>query len=327
MCRIASTVLYVLRLRPARRRARLVAAEEVRSLLRDLAPAMPAGGPLGDRPGLLWVSVPAELEAEAEARFPRLGYATSVDLVEPMPGPPRPRSRDCVRWRGLWHRLRPVYREEQTPSALDRRRFLLASPAGGFQEIRGYRGDSSPMGRRGLPFYDARLLVNLVFAPRLGRLLDPFAGAGGIVVEAVASGWSVLACDKDPKLRLGLARQGAASCVADARLLPFLSASVQALASEPPYGEESRPWLGAALGEMARVLAPGGRLALMVARWQVEPLTAAAAGLPVRTLPEQPVDRKGTPVSVVVWERAGGSMALDGHRLDGGTASSSDWCH
>lgn len=293
--------LYVFHIRPARQRARPAAAAEIRALLRDLDAMLPSGGPLGGRP-VLWASVPASRADEAVARLPRLGYVSAADLLEP--AAPHGWRRDLVRWRGGWYRLRPVYREEEHAStALEERTFLLEVAPGTFREVRAYRGDSSPTGRRGLPYYDGRLLVNLVFSARRGRLLDPFAGAGGVVVEAVASGWQVLAGDRDRSLRRGLAASGAATCVADAAHLPFTGGSMQAIASEPPYSEETRPWLLDAMAEMVRVLEPAGRLALLVARWQADVLEAAASRWPLRPLLSEPIDRKGLPVAVLAWER------------------------
>jgi hypothetical protein len=297
--------LYVLHLRPARQRARRAAAAEVCSLLRDLGAVLAPGGPLAERPAVLWVTVPDAGADAAVARFPRLGYTNAVDVVEPAAGGARGRrASDLVRWRGGWWRLRPVYREEEHEStALEGRTFRLEVAPGRFREVRGYRGDSSPTGRRGLPYYDARLLANLVFAPGRGRLLDPFAGAAGVIVEAAAGGWRTFASDRDPALRLGLAGAGAQSCIADAAALPFADACMRALASEPPYDESTRAWLPRALAEAVRVLEPGGRLALLVAHWQSDLLAPAAAALPLRLLLREPIDRKGLPVAVLAWER------------------------
>ena len=85
------------------------------------------------------------------------------------------------------------------------------------REIRGYRDDSGPLSRRGLPTYDARMLANVAAAGEGGTLLDPFAGAGGVVIEALAHGCRVVSCDIDPALRYGLASLARSHAVADAR--------------------------------------------------------------------------------------------------------------
>ena len=50
--------LLVLHQRAARRRARAAAVAEALALLHDLGPTAPAGGPLADRGGVLWVELP-----------------------------------------------------------------------------------------------------------------------------------------------------------------------------------------------------------------------------------------------------------------------------
>jgi ubiquinone/menaquinone biosynthesis C-methylase UbiE len=113
----------------------------------------------------------------------------------------------------------------------------------------------------------------------------------------------VLSCDRDPALRHGLAATGARHCVADARRLPFATATVAAIATEPPYDRGAEGAVLAALAELARVLVTGGRLAILAAAWQAAGLRRAAAGLGLTPSLDAPLDRKGTEVVVLAWQR------------------------
>lgn len=152
---------------------------------------------------------------------------------------------------------------------------------------------------------DARLLVNLVHPGLPGEsFLDPFAGGAGLVVEALASGHRVLTSDIDPRLRFGLAATGATHCVADARRLPFGEGRIAAIATELPFDLASASLLDGAFFEMQAALRPGGRLSLMCAIWQRDPLQVAAGRLGLVAQLDTAIDRKGTPCAVLVWVKA-----------------------
>jgi hypothetical protein len=303
--------LLVLHQRAARRRARAAALAEALALLHDLGPTAPAGGPLADRGGVLWVELPERHLGVAVDRFPRLGYSTAVDLVEAAargraragggrggrdPGP-------AAGWRLVrLHTEDAAGHREQAP---DRREFLVDADDGGVRPVRGYRGDGRALGRRGLPVCDARLLVNLVAPAGPGLLVDPFAGVGGVALAAAAAGWTAVTADRDPALRHGLGRLGAGHLVADARRLPLRAASVDAVATEPPYDPSVGPLAGQALEEAARLLRPGGATAWLCAAWQAPGLRAAAAALGLAAALDTPVDRKGTPVVALAWRTPG----------------------
>jgi len=275
---------------------------EALALLHDLAPSAPAGGPLADRGGVLWVELPERHLAEAVARLPRLGYSTAVDLVEAAPagGGRRGGGRDSG-WRLVrLHTEDPGGHREQAP---DRREFLVEAGDGRVRPVRGYRGDGQALGRRGLPVCDARLLVNLVAPAGPGLLVDPFAGVGGVALAAEAAGWTAVTADRDPALRHGLGRLGAGHLVADARRLPLRAGSVAAVATEPPYDPTVGPLAAQVLAEVARLLRPGGATAWLCAAWQAPGLRAAAAGLGLRPALDTPVDRKGTPVVALAWRQ------------------------
>ncbi len=297
--------VLICHLRPARKRARALAELEALALLDCLGAQRLTGGPLSEQGGVFWLSLPEAVLAAATRLLPRLGYTEAVDLVG---GPDLGRdSGPLVRWRGRDYGLHRLYEEDRElarDAAPDRRRFLVRV-RGDLREVRGYRGDGAPLSRRGLPRYDARLLVNLAAACPGGRILDPFAGIGGIVIAAAAAGLEALSGDADPWLADGLARlSGGRHAVLDAAALPFAGGSIDAVATEPPFGAEADAAVVESLGEISRVLRPGGRCALMCSARQA-PMAACAAGRAgLALLNSAPLDRKGTACTVFLWEKS-----------------------
>jgi hypothetical protein len=292
--------MLVLRLRAARAKARAAAVAEALALLHDLEPSAPTGGPLAEQAGVAWVELPDQHLEAAAARLPRLGYTTAVDLlVAAEPGDP-----PTVRWRRRPWRLLRLHTEDAAghrERAPDRRVFLFEGWGGQVRPVRGYRGGADPLGRRGLPVGDARLLVNLVAPAGPGVLLDPFAGVGGVALEARAAGWVTVTADLDPGLRQGLRRLGDAHLVADARSLPLRAGCVAAVATEPPYDPGVGRLAEQVLVELDRLLRPAGAAAWLCAAWQAPGARATAAGLGWRAVLDCPVDRKGLEVVALAW--------------------------
>lgn len=225
-----------------------------------------------------------------------------MDVLEPVFG----RASYDVQWRGGHYRLSSIYREDPEAAreqAPDRRVFLLESPSGEVRPVQGYRGDGQALSRRGLPVYDARLLVNLTGANANTALLDPFAGIGGIVLAAKASRCRVFSLDIDPALRFGLRHFGAIHSTGDARALPYPAESIDAIATEPPYDDEAFDAVAQALVEMTRVLKRGGKLTLLCTAAQADSLRTAALHLPLKLWLDEPVDRKGLPCVLLAWEK------------------------
>ena len=211
-----------------------------------------------------------------------------------------------TRWRRAPYRLVRLHQEDAEAVrdlAPDRRVFLFETGDGQVRAVRGYRGSEDPLTHRALPVADARLLVNLVAPAGPGALLDPFAGAGGIVLEAVASGWTTLSADIDPAVRHGLADFGAAHMVADARQLPLQDESIAAVATEPPYDPAVGDLAPDALAEAQRVLRPEGRAALLCAEWQAQALRTKADALRMKTTLDAPINRKGLDVVVLAFQK------------------------
>lgn len=211
---------------------------------------------------------------------------------------------DVLQWHHHWYRRHRLFEEDpQTirEGAPDRRTFLLETAAGSVRPVTGYRGDGGNMSRRGLAVPDARLLVNLVAAEPGALFLDPFAGVGGLVIEALASGYEVVSADWDPILQHGLAHLGDRHVVADARHLPFPDETFDAIATEPPYHQEATPVVAEALQELYRVLKGGRRLAMLCAGSQAGVLRQQATSQGLQVVLDEVIDRKGLDVVVLVW--------------------------
>ncbi len=129
----------------------------------------------------------------------------------------------------------------------------------------------------------ARCLVNLARAPTGGLVLDPFCGAGAILLEAGVIGCRVVGMDVRADMVEGSSRNLTAfhvpwdgMLVGDARRLPVTA--VDCIVSDLPYGRASSARGGALhdvfsafLGDATRILPQGGFLALALPRdsaWQ-----------------------------------------------------------
>ncbi len=313
----------MLRLRAARRKARAAAIAELLAVLRGLDAYRAAGGPLSQQSGVAWVNLPDRNLRTALCRLSGLGYIEAVELVAPReesdsrnqsgskPRKPAVTKRNLARWKGHDVALVRVYEESDESlraHAPDRRAFLLECNDGVVRAIPGYRGGRGPLEHRALPVIDARLLVNLVTCEvaceaHRPRLLDPFAGAGGVIIEANSKGFATTSLDRDPALRFGLNRLAARHVVGDALSMPFAAASFDAIASEPPYHPSALEVVVASIAEIARVIRPGGRVSMLIASAQAAAVRQAAIRAELKLELEVPIDRKGTPVSCLCWLR------------------------
>ncbi len=214
--------------------------------------------------------------------------------------------KETARWKGREFALVRLYEESDETlriNAPDQRTFLLECGDGVVRAIAGYRGGRGALEHRALPVADARLLVNLVTPLRSGRLLDPFAGAGGVILEANSRGFATVSLDRDPALRFGLSGISAHHIVGDAAALPFEARTFDAVATEPPYHASALDKIIASISEVARVIRRGGRIAFLVASKQTAVVRSAGerAGLTLEL--EAAINRKGVEVTCICWRR------------------------
>lgn len=117
----------------------------------------------------------------------------------------------------------------------------------------------------------ARALVNLSRVGEGERLLDPFAGTAGFLVEAGLMGVRGIGVDVQGRIVRGaqsnLAGLDSTLIVGDAMRLPLKDGSVEAAVSDAPYGRSALIQAGSrdelltrSLAELRRVLVPGRRM-------------------------------------------------------------------
>ncbi|HEX2022560.1 MAG TPA: methyltransferase domain-containing protein [Candidatus Thermoplasmatota archaeon] len=136
----------------------------------------------------------------------------------------------------------------------------------------------------------ARALVNLAGARPGDRVADPFAGTGGLLIEAGLLGARVLGGDIDPRMVEGTRATLEGFGIADARLeardvaeLPaWTGGGLDVVVSDPPYGRSSttmqeplRALYERFLDAAHAALKPGGRLAVIFPSSELRDLAAA----------------------------------------------------
>lgn len=128
---------------------------------------------------------------------------------------------------------------------------------------------------RGLSPLDAKFILNIAQLSPGMLICDPFAGFGGIVLEANRRGLTFYASDMDASLSPGLKRASGGKCtICDAVHLPFPTALFDAVVTEPSFRRIHRQSTLDSLPEIRRVLKPDGRMVLLISEDMYDAVTA-----------------------------------------------------
>ncbi|MCE1237297.1 MAG: class I SAM-dependent methyltransferase [Hyphomicrobiales bacterium] len=161
---------------------------------------------------------------------------------------------------------------------------LAATSTGAFGSGLACGPDGRPL-RPGGPELTETLLDLARFAPG-GLVVDVGCGQGGGVAALARRGFAAIGVDRDPAA-LARARGRVAEGIfflADAGALPFSAGTIDGVLSECSLS--TLPDRRRALGEWARVLTPGGRLALSDVYSRESPRGEGGTPSPVRTRAE-----------------------------------------
>lgn len=291
--------ILIFRIKTSRLKARNLASEEVKSFLSDINNAeVVIGGPLSSEKGVIAAYLPKTFDLDLlDNEFQKLGYIEQIDLMVRS----QKESKNTIKWKGFFYTLDIIYEEDKEAvrnQAPDKRRFLLPDPNGNLRYVNGYRGDGTETGKRALPVEDCKFMLNLSKIKHGQKVLDPFAGGGGIVFAAVHAGLDVYSSDIDPKMQYGLRDFGSKHSVADIRELPFEVNFFDSVVTEVPFDTNVTENVAKGLAEMQRVIKPNGYIVLMVADHQVEKIRQKALSLGLEIYIDQALDRKGTAVHI-----------------------------
>jgi len=271
-------------------------------------------GPLGDIKGIVSFFCPRENLAPFRERLSGIGYCHKFYLLDFECGnrdkPVRLYSINPHVWKGREFSVGDFYGqdgkvyEERSPH---RREFRISDREGNVKTVFGYRGDGSELGRRSLPVEDARCMVNLSLPCRNKRMLDPFAGAGGILFEFgyIVPAGTMTSFDIDPVLKPGLEFYGSRHHVMNAADVTFPPGSFDSVVTEVPFSENATDDIVRAFAKINRCLSDDGVFVVMCGKTQSEKIRGAMSELGNRLLFGHEIDRKGTAVEIGVWRKDG----------------------
>lgn len=305
--------VIVFELRNSRDKAKQLAILEASFVLSAVDGLLVANGPLGDVRGVFSFFVPVHRLGELKALLPGIGYCDRFWLLE-FDAAKSENESDIVTandlvWKGRRFSIRGFF--VQDPGLYDdhsahNRTFKILDADGEPKVVCGYRGDGTETGRRALPVEDARCMVNLSDPRRAARLLDPFAGGGGIVHQAafIQPGLEVHSIDIDPVVAPGLRLYGAKHHVGDAGQVPLPAEWFDAIVTEVPFSPHATEHVLRALAHLQPALKADGNLVLMCAAEQAEAIDRFAGGMGLHRYVRQPVNRKGTAVEIMAWSNS-----------------------
>jgi len=150
-------------------------------------------------------------------------------------------------------------------------------------------------------------MVNLSIPRKNRRMIDPFAGAGGILFEfaRVAPGGTMTSVDIDPVLKPGLELYGSTHHVANAAEIPLPAGGFDSVITEVPFSENATGDIVRALVNINRSLSDDGVFVIMCGKNQIAEIRDAMAKMGHRPVFGQGIDRKGTEVEIGLWWRNG----------------------
>ena len=200
-----------------------------------------------------------------------------------------------------------IYAEQSSHN----REFKIIDSDNEVKHIRGYRGNGSELGKRALPVEDARCMVNLSQPWKNKKMLDPFAGAGGIIYQfkyIVLEG-IMTSIDIDPVLKPGLESYGSTHYVMSAADASFPENSFDSVITEVPFSDNAEMDIIKTLKNINPCLSENGVYIIMCKNDQTEFIRKTMEELNIFQLFGHKIDRKGIDVEIQIWHK--NSILLD----------------
>jgi tRNA G10 N-methylase Trm11 len=150
-------------------------------------------------------------------------------------------------------------------------------------------------------------MVNLSQPFRNKRMIDPFAGAGGIIYQfkyAVPDG-TMTSVDIDPVLKPGLESYGSTHYVMNCDDASFPENSFDSVISELPFSDNAETDIIKALKNIDACISKTGVYIIMCDKNQSEFIRKTTEELKIFHVFSHEIDRKGTEVEIHILHKSG----------------------
>ena len=304
--------LLVCRIRTSRKKAKRLAVFELSTVLSQVGGIFVFNGPLGDVSGLVSFFVPKTLDGELVSILKTVGYCDKyykLDFTLEKPGATNEiKSVNEYFWKGRRFNVIPFYiecKKQYQKQSVNNRMFAIYQEDGTVKHVKGYRGDGSEAGRRGLPLEDAKLMVNLVKPMSIRTLMDPFAGGGGILHAAklINPSLYLISADIDKLLEPGLSMYADKDYSCNARKVDLGDKKVDPVVTEIPFSENYTPVAIEAFYNLLPNLSDNGKLLVMCHAGQTNHIKKNMEKSNLFLIVDKKVNRKGTPVNILLWSK------------------------
>ena len=300
------------KLRNSRIKSKQLGIMEFLMLMYDLDAKFIKNGPLGDVKGITSFFIKKSNWDKAVNRLKYVGYfnefyTLDFNCIESLNKSSLETINPLV-WKGLKFSINTLYiqseelYESQSPH---NREFKILSYDGTEKKVFGYRGDGSELGRRALPVEDARCLVNLSMPFANEKVLEPFAGGGGIVYmyKYINPNIDITSIDIDETLRPGLEYYGAKHIVGDASKVSITD-NYDAVVTEIPFSSIATDSVVSAMKNLYSSLNDKGIVVLMCGENQTKKISNCFEDdLNSNMIFSKKLNRKGTDVVIQIWTK------------------------
>jgi len=297
------------KIRNSRIKAKQIAILEMIFLQFDNEILFIKNGPLGDIKGIISFLCPKKNLTSLQERLKFSGYcytfylldfenftnknAIGLDSINPMI------------WKGKKFSATMLFKQDQkvyTEQSSHNRDFKIVSN-NEVKNIQGYRGNGSELGKRALPVEDARCMVNLSQPWKNKKMIDPFAGAGGIVYQFryIVSDGVMTSIDIDPVLKPGLESYGSTHFVMSAADASLPENSFDSVITEVPFSDNASTEIINGLKNINACLSKNGVYIIMCKKDQTEFIQKTMEELNNFQLFSHEIDRKGIDVEIQIW--------------------------
>ena len=301
------------KIRSSRLKAKQIAILEMVFLQFDNEILFVKNGPLGDIKGLISFLCPAKNLTAFKERLKFSGYFYIFYLLDfdnfTQKNIPGLNSINPMIWKGKKFSVTVFFNMDSktfTDQAPNNRKFKIIDTNNEIREIKGYRGDGTDTGKRALPVEDARCMVNLSQPFKNKRMIDPFAGAGGIIFQFkyIMPKGTMTSIDIDPILKPGLEWYGSIHYVMNSGDASFPENSFDSVITEAPFSDNAETDIINTLKKIDACISNNGVYIIMCNIDQSEFIRKTMEELQNFHVFSHEIDRKGTDVEIQIWHKS-----------------------